>query len=154
MAQAARAYSYSYPERIPERRPNVRVVPGQGTRTSTPTMPSSVVFLAKTAAVVFVVVALLCCARIAIASATVTTSMQSQQISTQIDDARSAGSNLEVSQSSLANPTRVKDEAKRLNMAAPETVGTLDVGVDVVATDASGNLSLAKSAQIAAQAAG
>ena len=146
MAGAAPAFSYNYPERVPERpeRPRVRVVPGQGTGTQT--IPSTVVFLAKTVAVVLVVAALLSFARIAIASATVATSMQSQQLSSQIDEARSSGSNLEVLQSSLSNPTSVK-------MVAPETVGVIDLGTDVVATDDAGNLSLSKSVQIAAGAA-
>lgn len=150
MAGAAPAFSYNYPERVPERpaRPRVRVVPGQGTGTQT--IPSSVVFLAKTVAVVLVVAALLSFARIAIASATVATSMQSQQLSNQIDDARSSGSNLEVQQSSLSNPTSVKTKATGLKMAAPETVGVIDLGTDVVATDDAGNLSLSKSVQIAA----
>ncbi|RDB60793.1 cell division protein FtsL [Gordonibacter sp. 28C] len=153
MAGAAPAFSYNYPERVPERpeRPRVRVVPGQGTGTQT--IPSTVVFLAKTVAVVLVVAALLSFARIAIASATVATSMQSQQLSSQIDEARSSGSNLEVLQSSLSNPTSVKTKATGLKMVAPETVGVIDLGTDVVATDDAGNLSLSKSVQIAAGAA-
>ncbi len=134
-------------------RPRVRVVPGQKTRTSTQTTPSTVVTLAKAAAVVLVVAALLCFVRIAISSATVSTSIESQQITSQINDARSGGTGLEVQQSSLSNPTRVKGEATRLKMAAPETVATIDLGTDVVATDDAGNLSLSKSAQIAAAAA-
>ena len=149
MAGAAPAFSYNYPERAPERpeRPRVRVVPGQGTRTSTQTIPSTVVFMAKTLAVVLVVAALLCFARIAIGSATVATSVQSQQLESQISDARASGNNLEVQQSSLSNPTRVKA------VAAPESVGIIDLGTDVVATDEAGNLSLSKSVQIAAGAA-
>ena len=153
MAGAAPAFSYNYPERVPERpeRPRVRVVPGQGTGTQT--IPSTVVFLAKTVAVVLVVAALLSFARIAVASASVATSMQSQQLSNQIDEARSSGSNLEVLQSSLSNPTSVKTKATGLKMVAPETVGVIDLGTDVVATDDAGNLSLSKSVQIAAGAA-
>ncbi|HIW76124.1 MULTISPECIES: cell division protein FtsL [Gordonibacter] len=152
MAGAAPAFSYSYPERIPERplRPRVSVMPGTGTRESTHAMPTTVVLLAKAAAVILVAVALLCCARIALASAAVSTSLQAQQLENQIDEARSTGSNLEVKQSTLSNPTRVKGEAGRLNMAAPESVGVIDLGVDVVAYDAAGNLSLSKSVQIAA----
>lgn len=155
MAGAAPAFSYNYSERVPERpeRPRVRVVPGQGTRTSTQTIPSTVVFMAKTLAVVLVVAALLCFARIAIGSATVATSVQSQQLESRISDARASGNNLEVQQSSLSNPTRVKAEASRLKMAAPESVGVIDLGTDVVATDEAGNLSLSKSVQIAAGAA-
>lgn len=44
----------------------------------------------------------------------------------------------------------MKNEATKLKMAAPETVGTIDLGTDVVATDAAGNLSLSESAHIAA----
>lgn len=152
---AAPAFLYNYPERAFERsrRPSVRVVPGQGTRTNNQTIPSTVIFMAKTLAVVFVVAALLCFARIALGSATVATSMQTQQLENQITNARTSGSNLEVQQSSLANPTRVKIEASRLNMAAPASVGVLDLGADVVATDETGNLSLSKSVQIAAAAA-
>ena len=59
MAGAAPAFSYNYPERVPKRpeRPRVRVVPGQGTRPSTPPLPSTVVFMAQTLAVVLVVAA-------------------------------------------------------------------------------------------------
>ena len=81
------------------------------------------------------------------------TSVQSQQLESQISDARASGNNLEVQQSSLSNPTRVKAEASRLKMAAPESVGIIDLGTDVVATDEAGNLSLSKSVQIAAGAA-
>ncbi|MEG0016319.1 MAG: cell division protein FtsL [Gordonibacter sp.] len=154
MAEAARAYSYGSPARVPVRpeRPRVRVVPGQKPRTGTQTAPSSLVVLAKAAAVVLVVAALLCCLRVAIGSATVAQSVQAQQLESQIAQARAAGSNLEVRQSALSNPTNVKNEAAKLKMAAPETVGTIDVGTDVVATDASGNLSLSESAHLAATA--
>ena len=74
---AAPAYSY-YPERAPERSPRERisVVPGRGTRTQTPTLPSNVVFLAKAAAVVLLVVSLVGFARIGLMSATISTTMQ------------------------------------------------------------------------------
>ena len=136
---AAPAYSY-YPERAPERAPRERisVVPGRGTRTETPTLPSSVVFLAKVAAVVLLM------------SATISTTMQSSELPSQISDARSSGAALEVSQSTLSNPTKVKQQANKLGMAAPETTGVIDLGKDVVATDESGALSLSKSVAIAA----
>ena len=89
---AAPAYSY-YPERAPERSPRERisVVPGRGTRTQTPTLPSNVVFLAKAAAVVLLVVSLVGFARIGLMSATISTTMQSSQLTSQISDARSSG---------------------------------------------------------------
>lgn len=148
---AAPAYSY-YPERAPERSPRERisVVPGRGTRTQTPTLPSNVVFLAKAAAVVLLVVSLVGFARIGLMSATISTTMQSSQLTSQISDARSSGAALEVSQSTLSNPTKVKQQAGKLGMAAPETTGVIDLGKDVVATDESGALSLSKSVAIAA----
>ena len=150
---AAPAYSY-YPERAPERSPRERisVVPGRGTRTQTPTLPSNVVFLAKAAAVVLLVVSLVGFARIGLMSATISTTMQSSQLTSQISDARSSGAALEVSQSTLSNPTKVKQRAGKLGMAAPETTGVITLDKDVVATDESGALSLSKSVAIAAGA--
>lgn len=156
MAQAARAYSYNAPARLPVRpeRPPVRVVPGRKPRTDIQTIPSTLVTLTKAVAVILVVVALLGFTRIAIASATVTTSIQSQQLTNQIDDARSSASDLEVAQSRLSNPSNVKNEATRLKMAAPESVSTINLGADVVATDATGKLSLSQTARNAAGIAG
>lgn len=148
---AAPAYSY-YPERAPERAPRERisVVPGRGTRTSTPTLPSGVVFLAKAAAVVLVVVALVGFARITLSAAAVTTSMQTQELKNNISAARSDGASLEVSQSLLSNPTHVKQQATGLKMSAPETVGVIELEKDIVVTDENGALSLSKSVAVAA----
>ena len=88
--------------------------------------------------------------RIGLMSATISTTMQSSELTSQISDARSSGAALEVSQSTLSNPTKVKQQANKLGMAAPETTGVIDLGKDVVATDESGALSLSKSVAIAA----
>ena len=90
---AAPAYSY-YPERAPERSPRERisVVPGRGARTQTPTLPSNVVFLAKAAAVVLLVVSLVGFARIGLMSATISTTMQSSQLTSRPLFGRRAGS--------------------------------------------------------------
>lgn len=148
---AAPAYSY-YPERVSERSPRERisVVAGRGVRMQAPALPSSVVFLAKAAAVVLLVVSLVGFARIGLMSATISTTMQSSQLTNQISDARSSGAALEVSQSTLSNPTKVKQRAGKLGMAAPETTGVIALDKDVVATDESGALSLSKSVAIAA----
>lgn len=148
---AAPAYSY-YPERAPERAPRERisVVPGRGARTQSPTLPSNVIFLAKIAAVVLIVVSLVGFVRIGLASAAVTTSMEAKELKSDISTARSDGAALEVSQSSLTNPTHVKQEAKALKMSAPETVGVIELAKDVVVTEADGTLSLSKSVAVAA----
>ena len=53
-------------ERAVERAPRIQVVPGTGPRTAAPALPDSVVFLAKTVAVVLVVLALIGVARVAL----------------------------------------------------------------------------------------
>lgn len=148
---AAPAYSY-YPERAPERAPRERisVVPGRGARTQSSTLSSSVVFLAKVVAIVLVVVSLVGFVRIGLASAAVTTSMEAKELKNDISTARSDGAALEVSQSSLTNPTHVKQEAKALKMTEPEAVGVIELAQDVVVTEADGTLSLSKSVAVAA----
>ena len=144
------APAYRYPERIPEQSPRVRVVPGGKPSKNPDSIPSSAVFLAKVFAAVLVVFALLGFVRIGLASATVTTALSADEISTSIDSARSEGNELEVRQSYLSNPANVKQEAaSRLGMAEPGEALTITLGEDVVATDANGNLSLASSVEAA-----
>lgn len=150
---AAPAYSYQYPERVgqSQAQPRVSVVPGRRPGSDAQTIPSSVVTLAKIVAVVLVVLAAVSFVRIGLSSAAVSTSLQSQELSTQIESARSTGNDLEVMQSSLSNPSRIKAEAgNRLDMAAPAAVETITLETDVVATDASGDLSLSQSVANAA----
>ena len=150
---AAPAYSY-YPERAPERAPRERisVVPGRGPRTQAPALPSSVIFMAKALAAVLLVVAFVGVVRIGLSAATVTTSLESQELTGKIEQARSSGADLEVSQSLLASPARVKQQAEGLKMSEPESVGTIELSPDVVATDAEGDLSLSGSVARAAAA--
>ena len=149
------APAYRYPERMPERSPKVRVVPGGRPQSRPDSIPSSVIFLAQVLAAVLVVFALLGFVRLGLASATVTTALSADELSTNIDSARSEGNELEVRQSYLSNPANVKQEAaSKLGMSEPEQTLTITLGTDVVATDADGNLSLASSVEAAsAQAA-
>lgn len=150
---AAPAYSYQYERAFEnESRTRVSVMPGQKAHVQPSVLSSNVVFLAKVVAAMLVVVASISFVRIGLASATASVSMQSQQLSAQIDDARSSGAVLEVSQSALSNPTKIKQQATSLDMVAPETVGVIEMDKDVVATDESGALSLSKSIAIAAGA--
>lgn len=134
-----------------ERRPEIGVIPGQSHQAQAEPLPSSLVFLAKVAAVVLAVVAVLACGRIALSSAAVTTALETRELSSQIETARSEGNALEVVQSSLSNPTRVKDAATLLGMSAPAYVANIDLSGDVVVTDAQGNLSLSGSAAVLTQ---
>ncbi len=57
----------------------------------------------------------------------------------QISDARTEGNDLEVAQSMLSNPTRIKVEATALGMGAAADVEKIDLSGDVVVTDDVGN---------------
>ena len=141
----ARAYER---ERFAES--DISVVPGGGREPRAEGLSTSVVTLAKVAAVVLVVLALLGTARVALSSAAVAVALEAQQYESQIDEARVEGSKLEVTQSALSNPTHVKEQAAALGMAVPSEVTSIDLADDVVKTDAEGNLSLSESARVAA----
>ena len=65
---------------------------------------------------------------------------------TQIANERTLGNDLEVQQSQLSNSTHIhRSAAEGLGMAAPAATESIELGADVVATDASGNLSLSGS---------
>jgi hypothetical protein len=113
---------------------------------------SQLVALARMAAIVIAVFAVLCFARIALTSATVATMIESDSISTQIEEARATGVSLEMEQSVLTSPSAIKGAVKRLGMAAPGEVGTIELEKDVVALDEEGNLSLSDSLKNVARA--
>ena len=140
------APAYKYPERIPERSPRVRVVPGGRPASRPDSISSSTLFLAKVLAVVMVVFAILGFARIGLASATVTTAVSADELSHTIATARSEGNELEVRQSHLANPSNIKQEASsKLGMSEPADALAITLEKDIVSVDAKGNLSLAMS---------
>ncbi|WP_172135017.1 cell division protein FtsL [Adlercreutzia sp. ZJ473] len=143
------APAYDFQARALERerhaRPDISVVPGRGRSVQSEPRSSSVAVLAKVAVAALLAFALLSVARIALSSATVATAIESQQLSAQIEEARVAGSQLEVAQSTLSNPTAVKGAAAALGMApAAETV-KVNLPADVVVTDEAGALSLSGS---------
>jgi cell division protein FtsL len=119
-------------------------------KSSTPLLVTA----AKMAAIVLVVVAVLAFARIALTSATVTTLIESDALSTQIQSARSTGVSLEMEQSVLANSSAIRASAKKLGMAAPGYVGVIELTPDVVAVDANGDLSLSGSVKNVVEARG
>ena len=139
MANAARAYSRSA---APKRTSPIRVVPGKRTEE----MPSSIFFGIRIFMIILAVFAVVAFVRIGFASATVTTSIQTDKINSQVEEIRSGSAHLEVTESSLSNPTTVKSTAvKKLGMYAPYEVNTIHLSDDVVAYDEAGNLSLARS---------
>ena len=149
---AAHAYAPAV-ERAPERagRARVSVVRGQGADARAREGARSVVLVAKAAACVIVVLAVLGFVRVTLSSATVAAALETQELSSQIEVARSEGSKLEVRQSSLSNPTRIRIVASSLGRAAPASTTVIDLSGDVVVTDEAGNLSLSGSAAALAQ---
>ncbi len=144
MAQAARAYGFNAYPNVEEKRfgtADVRAV-RTGSATARTPQPSPIVLLGKMAAIVLVVVAVLCFARIALTNAAVTTMIESDTLSAQISTARSSGVSLEMEQSLLSSTSAINAAVKRLNMAAPYGVGTIALDEDVVALDGNGDLSL------------
>jgi hypothetical protein len=146
MAYAELAYRYSTaaPQIAPRtsERSKVRVVPGSRPEQAPASAAGTLVALAAAVAALLVVAALIGCVRVALASATVSTMIQSDTVSAQISEARSEGTALEMKQASLTSDAALKSAQKRLGMAAPAEVGAIVLDEDVVAVDAQGALSL------------
>ena len=153
MAQTLPAYAYprrSY-EQAPTRTPDIHVVPGRGRETSDGTLPASAVTLAKVAAVLLLLFALIGIVRIVLASAAVSTAVETEAVAAQIETARSTGKDLEVRESHLSNPVYLKGEATELNMQAAENTQIMTLSKDVVVCDEAGRLSLSASLKSVAQ---
>lgn len=147
MAGAQGAYRlYDLPERAPERvsSPSVRALPG-GRAARENALSPAIVTAAKLTAIVMVVLAVVCFARLSLASATVTTMIQSDATSSAISEARAQGNDLEVEQTVRSNSATLKAAAADMGMVAPESFATIVLDKDVVATDAEGALSLSES---------
>ncbi|MDO4503279.1 MAG: cell division protein FtsL [Coriobacteriia bacterium] len=152
---AAPAYSYASTARTlapqrertrrPERRPDVRVVPGSRQRTQSRPLAGSSIKTAFVIGAALAVIAALCVARLFFAAGAASVSMETNQVSSNLDQARSVSSQLEVQTTSLANPERVKAEATKLGMVLPYDTATIVLPEDVVATTEDGSLSLSES---------
>lgn len=127
--------------------PSISVVPGRGVRPEPAGLPAGALALAKLAACVLVAVALIAVARVAITSAAASCALETREISHNIETARAEGSELEVAQSVLSNPTRIKTQAQAMGMMppSPEFSEQITLPDDIVATDEAGNLSLSES---------
>lgn len=122
------------------------VIPGRrGASSDVATLPSSIIGAAKAVVVVALVIAMVCCVGVGLSAASITTSIEANRLSTQIENARSYGSDLEVQQSRLSNSTHIRVEAASLGVTPPEKTVAVVLGADVVATDEAGNLSLSGS---------
>ncbi len=78
--------------------------------------------------------------------------LETKAIEQDIETARTEGNDLEVAQSMLSNPSRIKHKAESLGMAAPSAEYTDHIVLpeDIVIVDAAGKLSLSQSIAAAA----
>ncbi len=150
VATAARAYQDSRFERAYQpSRPGVRVHTTHQRQEGAST--SALITAAAFAMVIAVVVAVFAAVHVVLDSASVTLSMESQKVASELVDARHEGSLLEVEVSALSNPTRIQEAANDLGMISPETATVIKLGEDVVVTNAQGDLSLAGSLRVVAR---
>lgn len=128
--------------------PSISVVPGRGVRPEPAGLAAGALALAKICACVLVALALIAVARVAITSAAAACALETKAIEQDIDTARAEGNDLEVAQSVLSNPSRIKHKAESLGMAAPTAEYTDHIVLpdDIVGVDANGKLSLSESA--------
>lgn len=85
--------------------------------------------------------------RISLSSVAVSAAIEAKEFNKNINEEREKGNTLEVEQSTLSNPTRIKAEATKLGLAAPEKTKFMVMSKDVVVTDEQGNLSLSGSVE-------
>lgn len=153
MAVSAQAYRQSARQRYaldqrPARPvpPEVRAIRTAGS--ARPEAQSSILpMLGRMAAIVIVLVAVLSFARIALTNAAVTTLIESNALSAQIEQERTSGVGLEMESSVLSSPTAINSAVKRLGMSAPGIVDTIVLDPDVVACDGDGSLLLSASVE-------
>ena len=108
----------------PYERPDVRAIPGSRTRSTTEVLPQRAITGVAIVLMVFALIAVASFGRIALSVMAVNTSRATSEVSSQLDDARSVGSVLEVEQSTLSNPEKIKKKAKKLGMVSPDSGGT------------------------------
>ena len=138
-------YGSSAPDVSPVPASDFEVIPGRRSTSEVETLPASFIGAAKTIVVAALILATLGCVRVGLSAASVTCSIASDDLSVQIESARSYGSDLEVQQSRLSNSTHIRVEAANLGMGAPSSTEVVVLAPDIVATDAEGDLSLAGS---------
>lgn len=149
--RGARYVPTSVAEKLPlyDDEPSIAVVPGSGRRSQVQEgLSAAALTLAKVCAVACIVLALVAVARVAITSAAAACALETREITQNIEEARTKGSELEVAQSVLSNPTRIKTQAQAMGMMAPTPAFSEQIVMsrDIVATDEAGNLSLSESA--------
>lgn len=157
MSSAARAYEqFGYERAYQPSRPRVRVTTNPQFAARPAAQPSGVSALtvALVAGALIVVAAIFAFVHVWLDAESITLSVQSEAVSSELATIRHEGSLLEVEVGTLANPSRVQSGAQDMGMISPEDATIIYLSADVVATDASGNLSLAQTAKVLSGSAG
>lgn len=149
-----RSYRDYYSSAAPQRReqparaprPNIHVVPGKGRDTKLKQGLSAIAVSSfKLVVALAVVFAAVLCVRVGLSVATVQSMANASELSTQIEDARDASTDLEIQHSVLTNPTNIQKKASDLGMAAPKETTYLTVTLPVtVVENADGSLSMSQ----------
>lgn len=141
----APAYRYDTAVQQPLRehvQPPVRVVPGRKQEKQAG-LSDLHVLVVKIFAAVLAVVLCIGFIQVGLASAAYSAASASSELRSEIATMRSEGQSLAVQKSLIASPSNLRTiAADQLKMAAPASTATLTLEKDVVAFDASGNLSL------------
>ena len=139
------AYSAPSPKREKERR--VGVIPGgaHGRAPERSAVQQVAIKAVKATVAAVIIFAGIGFGRITLSSLTVGEAIEAREINMHLETMRSTISDLEVAQSSLSNPVRIKAAAAELGMSSPSTISVIDISGDVVVTDAEGRLALSDS---------
>lgn len=103
------------------------------------------VTVAKFAAALVILIAVLAFVRVAMTSATVSNGLASQNISNSIDAELINKNALEVQDSTLSNSARIKQAAAEYSLVNPGAITVINLTPDVLAYDANNNVSLVES---------
>lgn len=115
------------------------------------TLSPMLLMVAKVAAAVVIVIAIMAFVRVGITSATVSLGLNSQQIQKNIETELVNKNALEVKDSTLGNTGRIRQAAADYSLVAPASIETISLSPDVLAYDSNNNVSLVESLNRVAQ---
>lgn len=126
------------------RRSNVTVVRGgASSNPSLQTVSSFGVFIFKALIACAVIIAFVFVARVWLSTSTVQALESIESLQSSVSDARTAGNQLEIEHSTLANPTRIQGEAKNIGMSYATSTERINIVIPAsVKTFADGTISV------------
>ena len=123
-SQPAYVHGSAAPDLRRQGNPDVNVMPGRRNGVNHAGVPESIFGVVGVVFAVAIVIAIFACARVLLSAASVTTTIATDELSTQIANERTLGNDLEVQQSQLSNSTHIRSAAEGLGMAAPAATST------------------------------